>query len=132
MRTKAPLRHCIGFCLIYAVLGQSVLTAQALPPTGCDALLQSHAGGKRIIELRLHNGEKPRGRLLNVTETAVVLENKKDKSTRDIKCSQIDDYRLKGGKPIHWVQWTVMGVVVVAGAIGLAVLAISQMDPARK
>ena len=91
MRTKAPLRHCIGFCLIYAVLGQSVLTAQALPPTGCDALLQSHAGGKRIIELRLHNGEKPRGRLLNVTETAVVLENKKDKSTRDIKCSQIDD-----------------------------------------
>ena len=40
--------------------------------------------------------------------------------------------RLKGGKPIHWVQWTVMGVVVVAGAIGLAVLAISQMDPARK
>ena len=53
-----------------------------------------------------------------------VVRSNKDKSTREIQCSQIDDYRLKGGQPTHWVRWTVIGVVVIVGIIGINVLII--------
>jgi hypothetical protein len=88
--------------------------ASAQAPVSCDATLQGYAGDAQLLELRLSNGDKLRGRIVRATDSNVSLEsNKKDKSTREIPCSQIEAYSVRRNS--HWVRWTIIGVAIMVG-----------------
>jgi len=117
MCARVLVQRATGLLLIFAASKQDNL-ASAQVPASCEKALQDHAGDSQLLELRLSNGDKLRGHIVRATDSNVSLEsNKKDKSTREIQCSQIESYLVRRNS--HWVRWTIIGVVIIVGVVGV-------------
>lgn len=113
MHATVLYRQLTGCLLIFVAFAQ-YNPASAQAPVSCDATLQEYAGDPQLLELRLSNGDKLRGRIVRATDSNISLEsNKKDKLTREIPCSQIQAYSIRRNS--HWVRWTIIGLALPAG-----------------